>query len=75
MSDGRVPVRPVSRMLLNVDTVARMLDISTSTVYMLIRDGRLPSVAIDGTAKRLVPHSKLDEWLRALVAEQCGETK
>lgn len=68
--ESRPQVKPVDRLLLSAETVARVLDVSVATVYAMIRDGRLPSVLIDGTTKRLVPQRELHDWVRELVKKE-----
>ncbi len=47
--------------LLRIPEVARILAISRSMVYELIRRGELPSITIGGS--RRVPAVRLREWL------------
>lgn len=53
-----------SPLLLDVRTVARRLGIGRSTVYELLRQGRLPSVRIGN--RRLVSERQLAEFVREL---------
>ena len=72
MSD-QPAVRSVDRLLLSGETVARILDISPAVAYAMIRDGRLPSVQVEGTARRLVPWVTLREWTQNLIKTQITE--
>jgi excisionase family DNA binding protein len=58
--DREVPV------LFPIRTVARLLSISRSSVYVLIRDGKLGSVNI-GRSRR-VTEAQLDEFIESLLA-------
>lgn len=53
----RVEVGP----LLRVSKVAERLDCSKSTLYSMIRDGKLPTVTIGRSIR--VPVSDLEAWL------------
>jgi len=73
MSDSRLVVKQEPRMTLQPESVASLLDISVALVYAMIRDGRIPSVLIEGTTKRLVPMSKLREFVQDCVKRQIDD--
>lgn len=71
--DTRVQVKQEVKMLLRAESVATLTDLPIETVYRLIREGRIPSISIEGTTRRLVPMSKLREWIQAAIKAQIGE--
>jgi len=73
MSDNRLVVKQEPRMMLQPESVASLLDISVSMAYAMIRDGRISSVVIEGSTKRLVPMSKLKEFVQDCINRQVDD--
>jgi excisionase family DNA binding protein len=51
----------VGRMLLRVPEAARAIGVATSTAYVLIQAGTIPSVRLGGSVR--VPVAALQEWI------------
>ncbi len=57
-----VKQEPVQRQTLSLDEAARYLGVGRSTIYVMTRDGELPTVQI--RRRRLVPKQALDDMLK-----------
>jgi excisionase family DNA binding protein len=57
-----VKQEPVQRQTLSLDEAARYLGVGRSTLYVMARDGELPTVQI--RRRRLVPKQALDDLLK-----------
>lgn len=71
----RVPLKQEARLLLDARSVSALIDVPPEMVYRLIRDGRLPSILLEGTTRRLVPMSKLREWIQDAIKVQIDDPK
>lgn len=55
-------------LLLRTDEAARLLGVSRSTVYNLIRSGHLPTVHLGPRSVARIPREALEDYIRRLVA-------
>lgn len=71
----RVQVKQEPRLLVSVETAAAILGVTPDTVGRMVRDGRLPSIQLEGTIKRLIPMNLLKDWVQAAIDAQIGPEK
>jgi len=60
---GETPTEPTDRRLLSIQQAADALGVSRSTVWRLLRDGRLPCVELRPGSRR-VPSQAVTEFAR-----------
>jgi len=68
MSGSSKTAQP-QKMALTVDEAAHVLGVSRSTMFTLLREGRIRSVKL-GPQIRRIPRAELDAYLAALLDEQ-----
>ncbi len=65
---GETPTEPTDRRLLSIAQAARALNLSRTTVWRLLRDGRLPCVELRPGSRR-IPSAAVTEFAKRGVAQ------
>lgn len=58
MANASAPVQPL---LFSVTQLARMIGFSRSKAYQLVREGKIPSITVEGRTR--VTRDALDKWI------------
>jgi excisionase family DNA binding protein len=72
LSTNRKPKPPVTRTggAYRLDTAARLLDVSPSYIYTLIKEGRIETVEVGGTRAKRIPDREIARLLDETPAAQ-----
>ena len=63
------PTEPTDRRLLSIAQAAVALGVSRTTIWRLLRDGRLPSVELRAGGSRRIPSQAVTEFAKRGVAQ------